>query len=44
MVELLSILRRSELPVDADVTLPFLVPVAAKRALEVAVEGGAIIT
>ena len=39
----MSILRRSELPVKTDIALPLLVPVAAKRALEVAVEGGAVI-
>lgn len=38
VVVLLPIARQSELPVDADVALPFLVPVAAEGALEVAVE------
>ncbi|WP_303017575.1 hypothetical protein, partial [uncultured Mitsuokella sp.] len=40
----LYIVHQSELPVDADIALPLLVPVTAKGALEVAVEGGAIIT
>lgn len=44
VVVLLPIARQSELPVDADIALPLLVPVTAKGALEVAVEGGAIIT
>ena len=38
VVVLLPIARQSELPVDADIALPFLVPVAAEGALEVAVE------
>ncbi len=35
MVAVLPIARRSELPVDADVALPFFMPVAAKGALEI---------
>lgn len=38
VVVLLPIARQSELPVDADIALPFLVPVAAEGALEVTVE------
>lgn len=39
----MSILRRSELPVKTDIALPLLVPVATKRALDVSVEGDAVI-
>ena len=35
MVAVLPIARRSKLPVDADVALPFFMPVAAKGALEI---------
>ena len=38
----MSILRRSELPVKTDIALPLLVPVAAKRALDISVEGGVV--
>ena len=38
VVVLLPIARQSELPVDADIALPFLVPVAAKGALDIATE------
>lgn len=35
--------NESELPVDANVDLPFLVPVASKRAFGVGIEIGAVI-
>ena len=38
VVVLLPIARQSELPVDADIALPFLVLVAAKGALDIATE------